>query len=282
MKYSVATGLAISALMFGCSDEREDVPPLDGGADHDEVRDGAPSVDAPVDVGVDVARDRGPIDFFDVIPLPDAGCPGCVQSRCGSQINSCANNPVCAEGLLCTIQMCSGILTGDAGLSGANLTCVLGCFNNDLQLVFSALNTFTCITTTCGSACGLTPDAGSPRPDAPGTADADGAPPPVDVSVDGDFDGAPPPPDADPTEDAAQDAPVDVPSVDVTPDVASPDAGAPDAPTADVSDDALPDGSNDDAQTNDAPTNDTPTNDAADTPLDDAMSDATTDEASLR
>jgi hypothetical protein len=163
----------------------------------------------------------GYINLFDIFPLPDGGCPGCIRDRCGSQINACFNNPACAAGLFCTLQMCAGGLLGEGGVSPTSLACVLGCFGGDQSLAFLAIGSFTCVTMTCGGACNFL-DAGSdarpPNPDVQPDASAD-APPPEDASVD-----APPPEDA---------------SADTT----APDAGSDDGDAgSDDGDSTTPDG----------------------------------------
>ena len=260
MKCSIWVGLVASTLFLGCSDETEPVPP---GAPDAAVEAGA-SVDVAVDVSAaDRSASDGYINLFDIFPLPDGGCPGCIRDRCGSQINACFNNPACAAGLLCTLQMCAGGLLGEGGVSPSSLVCVLGCFGGDQSLAFLAIGSFTCVTMTCGGACNFL-DAGSdarpPNPDVQPDASAD-APPTEDASTDTTG------PDADPDGDAGSDGsdggsddgdagsddgdsmtpdgggPVDA-SGDVTPETgdqpdtdpptdANPDVSPPDGPTED-------------------------------------------------
>jgi hypothetical protein len=237
-------------LFFGCSDDREPVP--DSGVPADAAKDAGASADVVKDVSlVDATGPDGYIDLFDVIPLPDSGCPGCIKDRCGNQINSCFNNPACAAGVFCTLQMCAGGLLGDSGFNPANISCVLGCFNGDQNLAFMALSSLTCLTMTCGPACGLVVDAGSdarpPNPDVQTPPDATADAPPEDAKDDAtapdtgpgndsgenDADGVPP------SDDAAD----DTPGNDATPDTGNPtDAPSSDSATPeDATDDAQPD-----------------------------------------
>jgi hypothetical protein len=212
------------------------------------------------DVSADAPASDGPIDLFDVFPLGDAGCPACIRDRCGTQINACLNNPACATGLFCTLQMCAGgLLGGDGGYTPADLLCVFGCFNGDQATAITAIGSLTCITMTCGGSCSLgdaavadvrpPDDAGLPdasadsvseggvddggvdvsapetgtTADANGNADADAGTPSVDA-----------PADAATGDSASNDAgsdpadPTDAGSTDTTPDFAPPsqDTGA--------------------------------------------------------
>jgi hypothetical protein len=247
MKCSIWAGLVVTALFLGCSDEREPVPP---GAPADAATDAGTSIDVAVDVSApDRSGPDGYINLFDIFPLPDGGCPGCIRDRCGSQINACFNNPACAAGLFCTLQMCAGGLLGDSGLSPSSLVCVLGCFGGDQSLAFLAIGSFTCVTMTCGGACNFL-DAGSdarpPNPDVEPDASAD-APPSEDASMDttapdaepdGDADsddGDSTTPDGDPPFDASGDVtpetgdqPDIAPPTDAIPDVTPPDEGGAD------------------------------------------------------
>lgn len=257
MKCSIWAGLVCATLFFGCSDEREPVP--DAGVPADAaVRDADANPDTSQIVD---ARPDSFIDLFDVFPLPDGGCPGCIRDRCGAGINACFNNPACVAGLFCTLQMCAGGLLGDSGFTPSNIACVLGCFNGDQTLAFQALSSFTCLTMTCGGACSFLDAGGDARPpnadgQTPPDAGTDAAPP-EDASIDAtapdtgpgadsgetDGDGATPgddapsdgvgtdvtpeagdPPDSAPPSDAASDStpPSDSPALDAAP----PDAGA--------------------------------------------------------
>ena len=181
MKCSVWAGLVVSTLLFGCSDDTEPLPDAGPVADAAVV-----DSDARVDVSVDTTGPDGYVDLFDVIPLPDAGCPACIRDRCGSQINSCFNNPACTLGVFCTLQMCAtGLFGADGGFSPSSMACVLGCFNGDQNTAFMAFGSLTCLTMTCGPVCDFL-DAGS-----------DAGPPRFDVR---------PQPDADATVDAVEDA----------------------------------------------------------------------------
>jgi len=194
MKCAIGVGLLTTTLFWGCSDEREDIPDAGRPADA-AVRDGAPTPPS-TDVSVDMATTDGYIDLFDVFPLPDGGCPGCIRDRCGTQINGCINNPACAAGLFCTLQMCAGGLVGEGGFNPSAFACVLGCFNGDQNLAIMALSSLTCVTMTCGSACNFLDAASDVRPepdvrtppdvsaDAPSGDAGSDTPPPDDASAD--------------------------------------------------------------------------------------------------
>lgn len=115
-------------------------------------------------------------DFFDAlpIPLPDSGpvgeCVNCLQENCNDSINKCYNDPDCAQGIQCAITECfiggmggGGTMGGGnpigggnplGGGGGLNFQCLLGCFNGDISAAFAAIQSFQCITQTCGSVCG--------------------------------------------------------------------------------------------------------------------------------
>jgi len=216
MKCFIPAGLIVTTLFLGCSDDREPAP--EAGVDA-----GVNDSGANADVVQDVSAPDGPapdryIDLFDVFPLPDGGCTGCIKDRCGAQINACFNNPACTAGLFCTLQMCAGGLLGDSGFTPANIACVLGCFNGDQNLAFMALGSFTCLTMTCASACTFF-DAG--------------------------FDARPPSPDVQMPPDASVDAPEDTGNDSTAPDGdPGTDTGSDDAvdgagPGPDAADDAV-------------------------------------------
>jgi hypothetical protein len=232
MKCSIRVGLLAATLLIGCSDETEPVP------------DAAPRPDAPtivdagraVDVSVDVPPTDVFINLFDVFPLPDGGCPGCIRDRCGSQINSCFNNPACTLGLFCTLQMCAGGLIGEGGFNPSGFACVLGCFNGDQNLAMMAIGSFTCLTMTCGSACnfldaGANPDVQT-RPDASADAAEDAS---ADISPEDASDDTVLPetgPDADASEDTGEDTGDDSAPADGAADATAepldpPDSGSP-------------------------------------------------------
>jgi hypothetical protein len=247
MKCLIGASLVVSTLFLGCSDEREPIPDAGTPADAAVIE----SSVSPPDASMDAPGPDGYIDLFDVFPPSDAGCPVCIRDRCGAQINACFNNPACTAGLLCTVQMCAGGLLGDSGVSTTSLLCVLGCFNGDQALAFLAIGSFTCLTTTCGPACGLVVDAGSdarpPSPDVQTPPDAGADALPEDASADAttetgpgsdsgenaDGDGATPGDDAvgDVTPETGGQLDT-APPMDVTPD-ATPDATPPDEGGAD-------------------------------------------------
>jgi hypothetical protein len=247
MKCFIGAGLVMSALFIGCSDEREPVPgvPVDAAVLDAAVRDAVTEPRVSADVSIDVPGPDGYIDLFDVFPLPDAGCPGCIRDRCGSQINACFNNPACTAGVFCTLQMCAGGLLGDSGFDPSSFTCVLGCFNGDQNLAFMALGSLTCLTMTCGVACNFV-DAGSdarpPNLDAPARPDASTDTPSQDVTADTATPDADPPTDSGQNADAddatpGDDAGEDTTGTDVTTETADPVDGA---PPVDVTPDAIP------------------------------------------
>jgi hypothetical protein len=122
------------------------------------------SNDVSEDVTPDVSVDTGPgdapddrKDFFDSVVF---NCPSCLQDQCGTDINDCYNDPTCWQGIQCAVTDCLAGGGGGAGGSGGgggqiDFACVLGCFNNDMGSAMTALTMFTCITQSCGEACGL-------------------------------------------------------------------------------------------------------------------------------
>jgi hypothetical protein len=225
MKCAIGVGLVASALFLGCSDEREPIP--DAGRPADAAARDTPAFVDRADVSIDVATTDGYIDLFDVFPLPDGGCPGCIRDRCGAQINGCINNPACAAGLFCTLQMCAGGLIGEGGFNPNGFACVLGCFNGDQNLAMMALGSLVCVTMTCGAACNFL-DAGTDVRTAP------------DVQIPPDTSEDAPPGDAAPPDDTSADTTPDTGSGSDAAEDASRDNGSPD-------DDATVDGPSSDA-----------------------------------
>jgi hypothetical protein len=199
-------GLVVVTLFFGCSDERAPIP--EAGVAVDAAVSDSVEAGVPDDVSIDAPTGDGYVDLFDVIPLGDAGCPACIRDRCGAQINACFNNPACATGLLCTLQMCATGLLGDGGFNPANIACVLGCFNGDQATAFMAIGALQCLTMTCASVCNL--DAGvPPNPDGQTQPDARADAPAADTAE----------PETGSTSDSGDNADADdaVPGSDVTP-----------------------------------------------------------------
>jgi hypothetical protein len=92
------------------------------------------------------------VDIFDAFGVPDGPvgvCVSCVRDRCGMQVNECANSVPCSTGLLCTLARC----TAEAGASGPDLTCVLGCFMNDFSTALLATSSLACVSSQCGATC---------------------------------------------------------------------------------------------------------------------------------
>ncbi len=118
------------------------------------------SVDAPADAKVDAPRDsavdapvdakKDAVDFFDAFPIPDSGpiatCAQCAQQHCGTQVNTCYNDPNCVAGLTCALSSC---LNGGA----PSIQCILGCFNGHLSAAGEAVQAFQCISGSCGTDC---------------------------------------------------------------------------------------------------------------------------------
>jgi hypothetical protein len=73
-------------------------------------------------------------------------CAVCVATDC-PQIAECIADPVCAEGLVCT-------LTGCIADGAPDLQCISECFGGDFEAALGALEALGCVVTTCGDACG--------------------------------------------------------------------------------------------------------------------------------
>jgi hypothetical protein len=63
------------------------------------------------------------------------------------ELASCAADPVCQMGVLCTIQSCSQFVMAEAGPEA--LACVTTCFGGDIQSALGASGGVTCITSKC-------------------------------------------------------------------------------------------------------------------------------------
>jgi hypothetical protein len=122
-----------------------------------------PDVDATPPKDVNVSDQK---DFFDTLPWwPDSGplgeCAQCLSGQCGDAVNACYNDASCWGGIQCAIPSC--FIGGGGGSAGAggggigqiNYACLLDCFDNKMSSIMEALSMFQCITSTCGSVCGL-------------------------------------------------------------------------------------------------------------------------------
>jgi hypothetical protein len=120
---------------------------------------------APIDAGLafdaplqDAAPERltvdGFIDLFDAFPVPDGPvgtCIGCVRDRCGAEVNRCANDALCRQGLACALATCVA-MPADGG-AGPDPVCLLGCFMGNLAALASAGGAFGCISMNCAASC---------------------------------------------------------------------------------------------------------------------------------
>jgi hypothetical protein len=73
-------------------------------------------------------------------------CAVCVATDC-PQIAECISDPVCADGMVCTLTTC--IVDGQPDLG-----CIADCFDGDFAAALGALEALGCIVTTCGESCG--------------------------------------------------------------------------------------------------------------------------------
>lgn len=73
-------------------------------------------------------------------------CLSCVAFQCPEALE-CVQNPACGEGLLCAVTDCLGGGSPDP-------ICFLGCFGGDPDAALQAFQAFSCVTSTCGDACG--------------------------------------------------------------------------------------------------------------------------------
>src|SRR5437763_2099366 len=117
--------------------------------------DNDPGNPAPVDGGVavdasfhDVAPERlaadGFIDLFDAFPIPDGPvgtCIECVRDRCGADVNGCANDAMCRQGLACALATC---LATPADAGGPDTVCLLGCFMGNVGALLTATGALGC------------------------------------------------------------------------------------------------------------------------------------------
>jgi len=102
---------------------------------------------------------EGGIDL-DAFPIPDGpigACAVCIRDMCQSDLATCASDPKCQMGVICSIQNCAQYAQGEAGAAG--LLCLTTCFG-DLATALNALSGLTCVTTMCDSCTALL-DAGA-------------------------------------------------------------------------------------------------------------------------
>jgi hypothetical protein len=98
--------------------------------------------------------------------LAEAGVPGpcgsCVSDRCADSISSCANNPDCVQGFVCTLMQCMTAGQAQSTNSTAGLGCTMTCFQNNISNALLAGSSATCIETACQDTCSslLSRDAG--------------------------------------------------------------------------------------------------------------------------
>ena len=97
---------------------------------------------------------------LDAFPIPDGpigACATCIRDMCQADLATCAADPKCQMGVICSIQNCAQYAQGEAGAAG--LLCLTNCFG-DLATALGALSGLTCVTTMCGSCTSLI-DAGA-------------------------------------------------------------------------------------------------------------------------
>jgi hypothetical protein len=74
---------------------------------------------------------------------PPADCSRCRDEMCGDQLALCTEAPACKASLACI---------GECGSQASN-ECVLGCFNDDVDLALLALQLTACTLRQCGASC---------------------------------------------------------------------------------------------------------------------------------
>lgn len=73
-------------------------------------------------------------------------CIACIGQSC-PEVLTCIQDPVCSQGLFCTVSQCLG--------GGApDLMCVADCFGGDIGAALDALQVFSCVFGSCGDVCG--------------------------------------------------------------------------------------------------------------------------------
>jgi hypothetical protein len=112
---------------------------------------------------------------LDAFPIPDGpigACAVCIRDMCQDDLATCASDPKCQTGVICTLQNCAQYAMGEAGLDG--LSCITKCFG-DIQTALAAVNGLTCVTTKCDTCTALLDGGGSSPPDASSPPDSSGS-----------------------------------------------------------------------------------------------------------
>src|SRR5260221_9893359 len=76
---------------------------------------------APSEAGID-------LDGFPIPDGPIGVCAVCIRDMCQSDLATCATDPKCQMGVICSIQKCSQYAGGDSGAEG--LACLISCFGD--------------------------------------------------------------------------------------------------------------------------------------------------------
>jgi hypothetical protein len=160
----LGAGLLLSSA--GC------VRPLAPGdaAGEPDARDGN-GPDARVDIDAsdtasDAASDAA-VNLFEVFPFPHDGaigaCVSCLDEQCGMQINACVNDPVCRDGIGCTLVNCLGPHDGGPPDGGLDFACINQCFMGNFNAIAQAVSAVGCVSSQCVGNCinDFFPDAGA-------------------------------------------------------------------------------------------------------------------------
>ncbi len=100
--------------------------------------DGGPpdaSYDAPSEGGV-------PWDALPSEGGPLVDCLTCARDFCSGPVDACVANPVCLNGIFCTLLTC-----------GSSRACMVACFNGDLLAINAGMNAAICMVSSCGERC---------------------------------------------------------------------------------------------------------------------------------
>jgi hypothetical protein len=94
---------------------------------------------------------------LDAFPIPDGPigvCAACIRDTCQQDLSTCASDPKCQMGVICSIQNCAQYAGMGTEAGAAGLQCITQCFG-DLLTALNALSGLTCVTTKCDACTSL-------------------------------------------------------------------------------------------------------------------------------
>jgi hypothetical protein len=159
MNHLLAAMIGAGLATVGCGGSEKAAATMSPTTDASVGDDASSGAGGSAGAGGAVASEAG-IDL-DAFPVPDGPigeCAVCIRDMCQSDLSTCASDPKCQRGVICSIQNCAQYASSGSDAGAAGLLCITTCFGS-LATALNALSGLTCVTTKC-DACSALLDGG--------------------------------------------------------------------------------------------------------------------------